>query len=85
MNIYQRIVLILGAIVLVLAIWTAPRITYSTRTGYISIPYSFLRKDKTGLLKLARVDFQAAIVRATGVVGVTVLIFFALRSKDKKE
>ncbi len=67
MNIYQRIVLILGAIALIIAIWTSPNVFISYDQG---IPFE-------------SIETRTASMRAVAVVGATVLIFFALKSKGK--
>lgn len=71
MNIYQRIVLILGAIALVIAIWTTPQLvivqgTYAKPTG-----------DLVQLQPI--IAPSTALIRSVGVIGVTVLIFFGLK------
>ena len=76
MNIFQRIVLVLGAIALVLAILTTPQSvilqgTYATPTPMLN--------------ELTQIDLQpmitpaTAIMRSIGVVGATILLVFALQ------
>ncbi len=74
MNIYQRIVLILGAIALVVAIWTTPRVAIIRD----SILKSDLSSDAVGVI-----EPRTATMRTVAVVGATVLIFFALGSKSR--
>jgi len=79
MNIFQRIVLILGAIALVLAILTTP---------YIVIVQGTYAKPSVDLpFELQpMIASSTALLRAVGIVGATVLLFFALKSSgDKKK
>jgi hypothetical protein len=66
MNIYQRIILILGAIALVVAILTTPQVFYTSDHAYM-------------------VFLNIAVGRSIGVIGATVLIFFALKGINNKE
>lgn len=77
MNIYQRIVLVLGAIALVMAIWTAPRVIY--------VKDSYLEYDAQNHSGLAPVtDPRTVLTRSVGVIGVTVLVFFAMKDIREK-
>lgn len=71
MNIYQRIVLILGAIVLVLAILTTPQIVIVQ--GTYAKPTIELTQFQPMIAP------GTALVRAVGVIGATVLLFYALK------
>jgi hypothetical protein len=75
MNIYQRIVLILGAIALIVAILTCPK--------FIIIEGKYFSVGSVGgtdaFAKI--IDLQSAVARAIGVVGATTLIFFALKRR----
>lgn len=76
MNIYQRIVLILGSIVLILAIWTTPRVAI-VRQG-------ILRYEKSEHKRLAPIiEPRTALMRSIAVMGATILVFFALKKGDK--
>ncbi len=83
MNIYQRIILILAAIALIIAIWTSPRLITERAAAFGSV-YKIVSyrhpKSKNGMI-----EPRTASMRAVAVVGATILIFFALKSKDKKE
>jgi len=74
MNIYQRIILILGAIALVVAIWTTPRVAIIQD----SILKSNLSNGAVGVI-----EPRTATMRAVAVVGATLLVFFAVKSKNK--
>ena len=79
MNIYQRIILILGAIALVVAIWTTPQVIYTREYGYISFD-----KEIHGLLYPQR-HFNTVVARSIGVMGATILVFFTLKGIENKE
>lgn len=80
MNIYQRIVLVLGAIVLVAAILATPKLVILQGT------YA-----KPSAAELVQLELQPMIAPATatmhavGVIGATVLIFFALQGIKVKK
>lgn len=74
MNRNQRIVLIIGAIVLLIVILTAPEV--SIYEG------SYLEYDPGSRLAPI-VDFRTAIIRMIGVVGATLFIWYALKDKHK--
>ncbi len=71
MNIYQRIVLVLGAIALVITIWTTPQIVIVQGT------YAKPTMDLAQLQPI--IASGTALMRAVVVIGVTVLVFFALK------
>lgn len=76
MNKKQRIVLIIGAIALIIIIITAPKV--------VIVQGSYLKPEKVTKPNLAPVvDFHGALIRVIGVIGATLLIFFAV--KDSKE
>jgi hypothetical protein len=77
MNIYQRIILILGAIALAVAIWTTPKVIYYQRLGYVSY------NEKIHYPKYPQRHFGTVVVRSIGVIGVTALIFFAFKRRKK--
>lgn len=79
MNIYQRIILILGAIALVVAIWTTPQVIYTREYGYINF-----NKEIHGLLYPQR-HFNTIVARSIGVIGTTILVFFALKGIGNRE
>ena len=77
MNIFQRIVLVLGAIVLVAAILTTPKIVIIQGT---------YAKPSLDLIQLEPMIAPiTAIMRAVGVIGATILLFFALSSIELKK
>ena len=76
MNIFQRIVLVLGAIALVLAILTTPASvilqgTYATPTPTLN--------ELTQIELQPMITPATAIMRSIGVVGATILLVFALQ------
>jgi hypothetical protein len=80
MNIYQRVVLIMGAISLIIAIWTTPLVIYNQQYGYLK----FERFDETSKKNIQpERHLRIIVVRTIGVVGVTFLIFFALKKKGR--
>jgi hypothetical protein len=79
MNIYQRIVLVLGAAALVAAILTAPTIyiisgTHAKLSAQVAVPIELQPV----------VSASTALIHSVGVIGVTVLLFFALKGEIKK-
>jgi hypothetical protein len=79
MNIYQRIVLVLGAFALVAAILTAPTIyivsgTHAKLSAQVAVPIELQPV----------VSPSTALINSLGVIGVTVLLFFALKGEIKK-
>jgi hypothetical protein len=76
MNIFQRIVLVLGAIALVAAIVTTPLSVILQGTYAKPTP----RLDELTQIELQHMITPAtATMRAVGVIGATVLLFFALQ------
>ena len=78
MNIYQRIVLVLGAAALVAAILTAPTIyiisgTHAKLSAQVAVPIELQ----------PLVSPTIALIHSIGVIGVTVLLFFALKGDIK--
>jgi hypothetical protein len=78
MNTYQRIVLIIGAIALIVAIWTCPKIVFIEGKYFDSR----LLSPNPGFVEMA--DIRSVLARAIGIIGGTILIFFALKSQEKK-
>ena len=75
MNKWQRIVLIIGAIIFYFTLMTIPRVVHRSQ--------GMITKPTTRNQKYARVmDVRTATVRGVAVLGATVLIFFALKKKD---
>lgn len=73
MNLYQRIVLILGAIALIYLFLSVPK--------YIPVEVRTIFDNFFNSLSL----FLNSIVRAIIVIGCTLLVFFALKGIDKKK
>jgi len=71
MNLYQKIVLILGAIVLPIIIWTSPRGSYWQNSFF----------ENQGNI----IHFESALIRAILVIGCTLLVFFALKGIGGKK
>ncbi|NIO22024.1 MAG: hypothetical protein GTN76_15160, partial [Candidatus Aenigmarchaeota archaeon] len=69
---YQRITLIVGAVVLLLAIITTPKVIYFRGGKRVAGQYE----------RNATIDPPNAAIRSVGVIGATVLIFFALKGID---
>lgn len=78
MNTYQRIVLIIGAIALIVAIWTCPK--------FIIIEGKYFSAASIrGTDTFAKItDIQSVLARAIGIIGGTILVFFALTSQESK-
>jgi hypothetical protein len=80
MNIIQRIILVLGAIALVAAIVTTPLLVILQGTF-----------AKPSAAELVQIELQpmiapaTAIMRAVGVIGATVLLFFAFSGIELKK
>ena len=82
MNIFQRIVLVLGAIALVAAIMTTPESVILQ--GTYATPSPML--DQLTQIELQPMITPAtATMRAVGVVGATILLFFALQGLSIKK
>lgn len=80
MNIFQRIVLVLGAIALVVAIWTTPMLVILQGTYAKPSAEALVQIDLQPMIAPA-----TAIMRTVGVIGATVLIFFALKGIEIKK
>lgn len=76
MNIYQRIILILGAIALIIMIVTTPRVVVA-QGSYLN-PVG--RTDRF----IPVISLSTGVVRAIGVLGATCLLFFAFKDLGKK-
>jgi len=72
MNIYQRIVLILGAIALIVVFMLTPR-------GYYKYNYFF---DFEGL---SVIHLESFLIKAFIVISCTLLVFFSLKGIVKKK
>jgi hypothetical protein len=82
MNIYQRVILISGAIALAIAIWTTPKVLIRPGGGYIS--YDPIRHKEYE--SAAVINPITASIRGGTVLGVTALVFFAFKgTKNKKK
>lgn len=82
MNIYQRIILVLGAAALLAAILTTPRIVIVQGT------YVKLTEEIVNVLSETHwqpmVSWPTALINSLGVIGITVLLFLALKGEIKK-
>ncbi|MDI3543058.1 MAG: hypothetical protein PWP57_661 [Candidatus Atribacteria bacterium] len=81
LNIYQRIVLIIGGVLFVISIITAPSIIYIKDYGYAPYPYHPEYKNKYGI---PQKDKNSIMVRGLIVWGITIPVFFALSSTKKE-
>jgi hypothetical protein len=79
MNILQRIILILGAAVLVVAILTTPPVVILQGTHAKPSAAQFVQIELQPVISVA-----TASMRSVGVIGATVLLFFALKGEIKK-
>ena len=77
MNIFQRIVLLLGAVVLVVAILTTPKV--------LIYQSSYLKPTEEAFQMQPVIAPATASMRAVGVIGATVLLFFAFSSIELKK
>jgi hypothetical protein len=77
MNIYQRIVLVLGAAVLVFVILTSPQVLIVQGT------HAKPAADVSGQFQ-PMISVATASMRAVAVIGATILIFFALKGEIKR-
>ena len=82
MNIYQRIVLVLGAIALVAAILTTPESVILQGTYAEADP---MLNEMTQLKLQPMITPATATMRSIGVIGATVLLFFALQGLTIKK
>lgn len=74
MNIWQRLILIFGAIVFFVVLMDTPKVCI--------LQGSILETGgKSGLAKV--IDIRTASVRGVSVIGATALLFFAFKSKKK--
>jgi hypothetical protein len=78
MNIYQRIILVLGAAALVAVILTAPYIyiisgTHAKLSAQVAVPIELQPV----------ISFTTVLIHSIGVIGVTVLLFFAFKGDIK--
>ena len=80
MNLIQRIVLVLGAIALVMAIWTTPMLVILQGTYAKPSAAALVQLDLQPMIAPA-----TAIMRAVGVIGATVLLFFAFKGIELKK
>ena len=84
MNIYQRIILVLGAIALGLAIfWKTPEAVILQ--GMYVVPSPMLSQLTGGLELQPVLTPHTAIVYAVGIIGATVLLVFALQGIQIKK
>ena len=79
MNIYQRIILVLGAAVLIAAILTTPLVVILQGTHAKPSAAQFVQIELQPMISVA-----TASMRAVGVIGATILLFFALKGEIKK-
>ena len=77
MNNKQRIVLIIGAIAFLYLLFTSPKISIVRGTYVIPSP------DKKEVAKI--VDISTAMTRAVAVLGATLLVFIALKSRKETQ
>lgn len=76
MNIYQRIILILCAVALIIAFLTSPKLTYTSNGHRMAY-----RKDAK--IFYSTIDYNTAILRISVVIGSTLFLFFALKKIKK--
>jgi hypothetical protein len=77
MNIYQRIILVLGAAALIIAIQTSPQV--------LIVQGAHVKPSvDTSAQFQPMISAETASMRAVGVIGATVLLFFALKGEIKK-
>ena len=79
MNMYQRIVLMAGAIILIVVIWTCPKMII-TQGQYFKVGMVGNTKAFAEIIEI-----NSAIARSIGVIGATLLTFFALKDISKKD
>jgi len=79
MNIYQRIILVLGAAVLIAAILTTPTVVILQGTHAKPSAAQFVQIELQPMISVA-----TASMRAVGVIGATILLFFALKGEIKR-
>ena len=83
MNIYQRIILILGAIALAVAIWTTPKVVIRPGGGYMYYDYDVALNPH--VYGPPVINPITASMRGGTVLGITVLIFLALKGIGKQK
>ena len=83
MNIFQKIILITGAIVFVIVIWTSPQMDLPT-SGPFSDSLERMHLEIM-LAKGHKLDVGAAFVRGISVVVVVAVLFFVTKTRHKKQ
>lgn len=78
MNIFQRIILVIGAIAFVIVLWTAPKVQYPPNGGMMIENY---QEDILANV----VDIRTASIRGIAVLGATALIWFAYSELQSKK
>ena len=78
LNVYQRIVLVVGAIVFVIALLTAPQIK-KAQGGII------LKAKEGNTMYASIMDVHTAAVRGFAVLGATIMLYFAAKGIKKKK
>jgi hypothetical protein len=77
MNIFQRLILVLGAAALIIGILTTPQVLI------VQGSHAKPSADVSGQFQPV-VSPTTASMRAVGVIGATILLFFALKGEIKK-
>ena len=77
MNLYQRVILIVGAIIFVAVLLTAPQV-HVVRDGAIL-------KAKAGNGLASIIDVSTAAVRGLAVLGATAMLLFAAKGISSKK
>lgn len=87
MNLYQRLILILGAIALIITVWTTPKMVYFNGRYYDYEKYieRFENFDSIERGVATTIDYKVASARIIAVVGSTLIVFFALKGIDRKK
>ncbi len=86
MNIYQRVVLVLGAIGLVIAFWTSPEyVKYKGVTYEVNKQPNINRKSKSAPVIASQRSLKQILMRSGTVAGATIFIFFALKGIKRKD
>jgi hypothetical protein len=75
MNLYQRIILVVGAVVFVVTLLTCPQV--------FVVQGSLLNGHPTGFAPI--VDVYTASVRGIAVLGATAMLWFATKGIDNKK
>lgn len=84
MNIFQRIVLLLGAIGFVFVLWTSPKVIRPRGGGVYKWSPKF-EESKELCIYAPMMDTKTASIRGAAVLGATGLVYFVLSSRKKKE